>query len=260
MRAQYLCWSGPMRGLHSVPGWRCLCFPRGLLPSLAELCQWEELSCLTQTRTSPWQSEAADWAQWNTWRTKQLLTLTRSAHWASALSLRSCSRHPKPLLLGAFLGVPFRHKNVSMDGNHRCIHQGLWVPWAVSLWAVISPGPHGSVTDVAAGPDERRPGLLHPLPDLPPLLLGLQADEVHAAELAPVPRPRPVPGHGRQVGRLVSSQHAGLLLGAEQLGLAGVDVAVLADPPVGLPGRVEHSSGHRFTRWYRRAGIGRIYW
>ena len=76
-----------------------------------------------------------------------------------------------------------------------------------------SPLAHVSVTDVSTGPHEGSPGSLHLLPDQPPLLLRLNADEVHTPGLAPVPRTGPVPGHGGELGLLVPSDHLGLRCG-----------------------------------------------
>ena len=52
-----------------------------------------------------------------------------------------------------------------------------------------SPLAHVSVADVSAGPDELGPRVLHFVPDQLPLLLRLEADQVHAAPLTPVPGP-----------------------------------------------------------------------
>ena len=79
-----------------------------------------------------------------------------------------------------------------------------------------SPLTHGPVADVAAGPDELGARGLHLGPDQPPLLLGLEADQVHAPLLAPVPGPRPVPHHCGQVRLLVASRYDLLLLGRQQ--------------------------------------------
>ena len=87
---------------------------------------------------------------------------------------------------------------------------------------------HIPVTFMSTGPDELGPSSLHLVPDQTPLLLGLDADQVHAPLLTPVSCRWPVPHHRCQGGLLISCGHLGLLLRLEQSWLSRVDITMVA--------------------------------
>ena len=91
-----------------------------------------------------------------------------------------------------------------------------------------------TIHSVAAGPDQLSLSLLHHLPDLPQLLLRLEADEVHAPGLAPVLGSEPI-SQSRIFLRLTGVDVAVVVA----LVMIVVIVVVVMEGPVRLPGLAE---------------------
>ena len=118
----------------------------------------------------------------------------------------------QPLTRRGWSEASVKHLTLASDQKTDSVYMYLYL-----IIYSFAPLTHGSVTDVTTGPDKLSTRSLHLGPDQPPLLLSLEADQVHAPLLAPVPSPRPVPHHRGQVHLLVPSRHHLLLLRRQQV-------------------------------------------